>query len=98
MARRADRRRIAVARLSGIAASHAAGLRGGTFTRAAALAELATVSTDPDVLADAAAMYVDSHHWYGDQAVELLIEAGADPEALVRYVEQHRERRRLRPF
>jgi hypothetical protein len=78
---------MAIARLTGIAESGAAGFRGGTFTREAALPEIAAISTEPDVLAEAASGYVAGDQWFGQRAVELLIEAGADQDAIVRYVE-----------
>ncbi|GAB3155065.1 hypothetical protein GCM10027290_50680 [Micromonospora sonneratiae] len=70
-------RRAAVAELHGIAAGHAGGYREGLL-RAEALTELATVSTDPDLLAEAAAMHAVADNWYAIIAVDLLIEAGAD--------------------
>jgi hypothetical protein len=83
----ADPRRLLVARLTGIAAGYAGGLR-AEFTRDDALAELRAVTTDPDVLAEAAAMYVGDDYWYGGEAVALLIDAGADPAAIPRHAEQ----------
>jgi hypothetical protein len=45
------------------------------------------------VLADATAMYAAGDHWYRDQAVQLLIEAGADPQAIDLHVKRrHAER------
>jgi hypothetical protein len=93
MARRSDPGRIAIARLTGIAASYAGGFR-GSFTRTEALAEIANLSEDPEVLAQAAAMYATGHYWYGAKAVDLLIDAGADHAAITRNVEQRQAGRR----
>jgi hypothetical protein len=60
-----------------IAAEHAGGFREG-LTRECALAELAALSTDPDLLAEAAAAHAIGDNWYAIVAVDLLIEAGAD--------------------
>jgi hypothetical protein len=61
MARRPDTRRIAIARLTGIAASYAGGFR-GSFTRPEALAEIADLSDDPEVLAEAASLYASGDY------------------------------------
>lgn len=76
-----DRRRIAIARLTGIAAGWAQGTR-RDLTREQALDQLRRISTDPDELAEATAQYVV--RWttpmpWDDQAAALLVEAGADP-------------------
>ena len=70
-------RRVAAATLYRIAASHAGGLHESP-SRARAVAELRSVSTDPDMLAEAAAAHAVSDNWYAVTAVDLLIEAGAD--------------------
>jgi hypothetical protein len=72
-------------RLYNIAAMHAGGLREG-FTRAQALAELAETSTDPGLLAEAGAAHAMADNWFAMHAVDLLIEAGADPELIQDYV------------
>jgi hypothetical protein len=69
--------RTVAVQLHRIAADHAGGLREG-FPRARALAELAETSTDPDLLAEAAAAHAVADNWYVILAVDLLIEAGAD--------------------
>jgi hypothetical protein len=69
--------RSASVRLHRIAAEHAGGLREG-LSRACALTELAATSTDPDLLAEAAAAHAIADNWYAIGAVDLLIEAGAD--------------------
>lgn len=71
-------------RLYNIAALHSGGLLEG-FTRAEALAELAETSTDPHPLAEAAAAHAMADNWYAMHAVDLLIEAGADPELIQDY-------------
>jgi hypothetical protein len=77
--------RIAIALLRRIAADHAGGYREG-FTRAEALTALAAVSTDPDLLAAAAAAHAMGDNWYAITAVGLLIEAGADPALIDNHV------------
>ncbi len=69
--------RVVAAELHRIAAEHAGGLREG-LTRECALKELAAVSTDPDLLAEAAAAHAIGDNWFAIVAVDLLIEAGAD--------------------
>jgi hypothetical protein len=69
--------RAGAAELHRIAAEHAGGLREG-LTRECALKELAAVSTDPDLLAEAAAAHAIGDNWFAIVAVDLLIEAGAD--------------------
>ena len=69
--------RTVAVQLHRIAADHAGGLREG-FPRRRALAELAQTSTDPDLLAEAAAAHAIADNWYAILAVDLLIEAGAD--------------------
>jgi hypothetical protein len=73
----ATARHITVTQLHEIAADYASGYREG-MARAMALAELAGVSTDPDLLAEAAAAHAVADNWYAITAVDLLIEAGAE--------------------
>ncbi|GAB2930161.1 hypothetical protein GCM10027280_17200 [Micromonospora polyrhachis] len=80
-------RRAVVITLHEIANDHAGGYREG-FPRAAALAELAAVSTDPDLLAEAAAMHAVADNWYVVIAVDLLIEAGADQSLIDRHIDE----------
>lgn len=75
----------AVVRLYEIAGEYASGYREG-LTRAQALAELAAVSTDPDLLAKAAAAHALGDNWYAITAVDLLIEAGAELCLIERHV------------
>ncbi|HKT02174.1 MAG TPA: hypothetical protein VJT31_21820 [Rugosimonospora sp.] len=77
-------RRATVAELFRIAAQHASGRRAGV-TREQALAELAAASTDPDLLAEAAAAHAMAEDWYAVNAVDLLLDAGADPARMQRY-------------
>jgi len=74
-------RQATVDRLRRIADDHAGGYRPG-LTRADALAELSATSSDPDLLAEAAAAHAMADNWYAIVAVDLLIEAGADEELI----------------
>jgi hypothetical protein len=78
--------RAVAAQLHAIAADHAGGLR-EDFPRERALAELATTSTDPDLLAEAAAAHAISDNWFAILAVDLLIEAGADQDLIQSWAE-----------
>lgn len=78
--------RTVAVQLHRIAADHAGGLREG-FPRERALAELAGTSTDPDLLAEAAAAHAIADNWYAIHAVDLLIEAGADQALTHAYAE-----------
>jgi len=80
-------RRTAVARLREIACGYAGGYREG-LTRARALAQLAAVATDPDLLAEAAAAHALADNWYAIGAVDLLIEAGAEQRLIERHVSE----------
>jgi hypothetical protein len=82
----ATARRAIVSRLYDTTADHAGGLREG-FTRSQALAELAQVSTDPELLSEAAARHATADNWYAIGAVDLLLAAGADQELIDRYVD-----------
>jgi hypothetical protein len=82
-------RRPAVAKLYDIAADHAGGYREG-FTRAQALAEILETTPDPDLLAEAAAAHSVAENWYAITAVDLLLEAGADPELIDHYIAEVR--------
>src|SRR5262245_27546255 len=77
-------RRAAVAQLFRVAAQFASGR--GVLTRGRALAALAAVSTDPDLLAQAAAAHAMAQDWYAINAVDLLMDAGAEPGLVRRYV------------
>ncbi len=76
--------RAVVAQLYRIAAQYASGRREG-MTREQALAELAAVSTDPDLLARAAAAHAMAQDWYAINAVDLLMDAGAEPALIQRH-------------
>lgn len=85
---------LAAAMASGAAASWAGKYQPGQ-TREAALARIREITRDAEVLAEAAAMYKaprDPLPWHPD-AVELLVEAGADLEALERLVAERRNRK-----
>jgi hypothetical protein len=89
-------RDLVIAQLTGVAAAWAGRYRPG-FTRDEALAEVRDTSRDPDELAEAAAMYAaplagPALDWHAD-AVQLLVDAGADLAA----VDRHAEARRARP-
>jgi hypothetical protein len=81
-------RRILVAALYRIANDFASGYREG-LTRARALTELSGVSSDSDLLSEAAAAHAIAEHWYAVIAVDLLIEAGADQELIQRHIHEH---------
>jgi hypothetical protein len=79
--------RVVAVRLHRIAAEYAGGLREG-LSRECALKELAALSTDPDLLAEAAAAHAIADNWYAPIAVALLLDAGADPDRMNAYAEQ----------
>lgn len=86
-------RDLMIARVQGTAEAYAGRFR--PLTRDEALAELHGLTADPDLLAEAAARYVDpniSRPW-SPVAVQLLVDAGADPVALERYVADRRAHR-----
>ncbi|BCB88471.1 hypothetical protein [Phytohabitans suffuscus] len=82
---RTQTRQATVDRLHRIADDHAGGYRPG-LTRADALAELAATSSDPDLLARAAAAHAMADNWYAIVAVDLLIEAGADEDLIQEHI------------
>lgn len=92
---RGNARRILAAQISGVATGFCGRFREG-LTREAALAEIGQVAGgDGDLLAEVASGFVVSYGlialpWYA-AAVELLVEAGADPQALRRYARHRRE-------
>lgn len=73
---------MSVARLFEIATCFCQGL-----PRELALAELAAVSTDPDLLAQAAAAHALADDWYATHAVDLLMAAGAPRHLIEKYVD-----------
>ncbi|MFC6016790.1 hypothetical protein ACFP2T_11305 [Plantactinospora solaniradicis] len=79
-------RRLILARVHRIATDYAGGYREG-LVRAVALAELADLAADPDLLAQAAAMHAVADNWYAINAVDLLLEAGAPAELIDSYVD-----------
>lgn len=88
-------RRIAQAQLTGIAAGLCGGFnRDSGFTRDVALADIAAITTDPDLLAEAAAFYAGSTLRWHPAAVQLFIDAGADLEAIERHAMADRADRR----
>lgn len=87
---------LAVAMLSGAAAAWAGRFQ-PDLTRDAALARIREVSSDGEALADAAAMYATADltvQPWAPNAVQLLVDAGADPEAVEHYAEARRTRKR----
>lgn len=76
-----------LARVHQIATDYAGGFREG-LGRAAALAEIAALTIDPDVLARAAAQHAVADNWYAINAVDLLLDAGAPPHLVDRYLNQ----------
>jgi hypothetical protein len=88
-------RRARVSACYSTAAGYASGSR-HDLDQAAAVAELCAVTTDPDELAEAAAMFAAPHGerpWYADTAHAVLIAAGADPTAVDRHAAARRRRR-----
>jgi hypothetical protein len=79
-------RRIILARVHRIAMDYAGGYREG-LVRAVALAELADLAADPDLLAQAAAMHAVADNWYAINAVDLLLEAGAPTQLIDSYLD-----------
>lgn len=79
-------RRLVLARVHRIAADYAGGYREG-LGRAVALAELADLTADPDLLTRAAAMHAVADNWYAINAVDLLLEAGARMELIDSYLD-----------
>lgn len=67
-----------------IAAQYASGRREG-LSREQAVAELAAVSTDRHLLAEAAAAHAMAQDWYAINAVDLLMDAGAESALIHRY-------------
>jgi hypothetical protein len=84
---RTQNRQATVDRLHRITDDHAGGYRPG-LTRADALAELSATSSDPDLLAEAAAAHAMADNWYAIVAVDLLIEAGADEELIQLHISE----------
>src|SRR3954470_20159148 len=85
----ADRRRGLSVLLAGFAESYVLGWR-PELTREQAIAELRRRTTNPDILAQTAALYVGSALHRDRETLALLVEAGADPAAAQRYAEQGR--------
>lgn len=50
------------------------------------LGEITAVSTDPDVLAEAAAAHATADNWYAIIAVDLLLSAGADQRLMLEHI------------
>jgi uncharacterized protein YjiS (DUF1127 family) len=88
--------RLVIANLSGTASGYAGGPRNRWMTRAQAIDELREVAVDdPAVLADTVAMYVTGpRDWWTGDAVQLLLDAGADPDLVVDYIETWQAKRR----
>lgn len=90
-------RQIAIARLTGIAARYAGHYSGQEDDDEAAVAELRQVSTDPDVLSEAASFYANAGELrahYAPKAVALLIQAGATAEQTARWADEWAKRKR----
>lgn len=84
--------RLLTAHLTGTASGYAGHYRRFP-SRADAIAALRAITEQPDVLADAAAQLVArSSDWYDGEAVQLLLDAGADPDLVGEYVERRRPR------
>lgn len=89
-----DRRwRLLTAALTGAAAGCAGGYRLPKPTWGEAVAALRTITERPDVLADAAAQYAArGRDWYRGHAVQLLLDAGADPDLVVEFFDRWQRR------
>ena len=83
-------RRLIVAALYRITNDYAGGYREG-MTRELALAEIAGLTTDRDLLSEAAAAHAIADHWFAVLAVDLLLDAGADQDAIQRHIHEHAE-------
>jgi hypothetical protein len=70
-----------------IVTDYAGGYREG-LGRTTALDELAATSTDPELLARAAAMHAVADNWYAITAVDLLLDAGAPQPLMERYLDE----------
>ncbi len=90
--------RVLVARLTGVAARFASGQQARAHAEFgdeepvgddAAVAALHEVTAEARLLTVAAAMYVDGGYWYADEALRLLVLAGADPDGAKVWREQH---------
>jgi hypothetical protein len=95
---RPDDRRVQIARLTGIVDGYCGGHRRDLVTPDDGVAELRKVTTDPDVLAEAAAGYLNPPGGgpaaaHAQTAYRLLLRAGADETA----VAWHRHANRTRP-
>jgi hypothetical protein len=78
-----------VAQLTGTAAG-CAGVRRPRPSRAEAIAEIREVTEDPALLADAAAQIAArGRSWHSGDEVQLLLDAGADPDLVVDYYGRH---------
>ncbi|NUT35559.1 MAG: hypothetical protein HOV79_21105 [Hamadaea sp.] len=81
----ASARSQTVAQLHDVTTGFAGGYQEG-LDRAGALARLAAITADPDLLAEAAARHATAPNWYAIAAVELLIEAGADRDLIDEHI------------
>ncbi|MEJ3748874.1 hypothetical protein WEI85_37075 [Actinomycetes bacterium KLBMP 9797] len=79
--------RATVARLYQIATDYAGGFGEG-LGRAEALARLAAVSIDPELLSEAAAAHALADNWYAIAAVNLLLDAGAEQHLLEHHIHE----------
>ncbi len=87
--------RIRIAQLTGIASRHAGLKTKGGYDRAAAVAELHTVSTDPHLLAHA---IPGLRHWQYHTIKAMLIDAGAEAEEVEQIAAAIDERQRRAGF
>jgi hypothetical protein len=96
---RGDPRKIRIAQAGGVATGFASGTRRG-LTRVEAVAEIRERTTDPTELSEAAGeTYFRGTPWDQDPALQridavtrdILVDAGARPELIERYVKVRRE-------
>lgn len=78
--------RLVVAQLTGTAAGYARRRQVGPE----AIAEIREVSDEPGLLADAAAQIAArGRSWYSGDELQLLLDAGADPDLVADYYDRH---------
>lgn len=78
--------RLAVAQLTGTAAGYARRRQAGPE----AIAEIRKACAEPELLADAAAQIAArGRSWYSGDELQLLLDAGADPDPVAEFYDRH---------